>query len=367
MMTPKYKLVKPTRGKYWLIRLDRPSPEGWKQKSTKKARRRDAERAAAQIVAGLVDAASPRMTWKTFRQTYERDHLSTLKRPGCFKSAAAKMEGMIKVVYLDELDAARMKQWRQKMLAADMPPTTVSSYLKHVRASLGWAEENGYIKVAPRVRTGTTAKMKGRPLTGEEFERMLAAVPKVKRIGRRRAGQWRRLLHGLWLMGLRLQEAIDMEWSHPASIRPIRLDSSRPLLCFPMSEHKNGKDQLVPLTPDAVAFLRLTPKDKRIGRVFPLMGNTKPILTADAASGFISEIGEQAKVLVSPIPKKNGKPKCATAHDLRRSFATRLARLVSSDILQALMRHADIKTTRAHYAEIEAEVLAEQLAIALQA
>jgi integrase len=309
------------------------------------------------------------MTWKAFRKTYEEDHLSTLKRPGCFKSAATKMEGMIKVVYLDELDAARMKQWRQKMLADSMPATTVSSYLKHVRASLGWAEENGYIKVAPRVRTGTTAKMKGRPITGEEFERMLAAVPKVKRIGRARAGQWRRILTGLWLMGLRLQEAIDMDWTDEESIRPVRLDSARPLLCFPMDEHKNGKDQLVPLTPDAAAFLRETPKSKRSGRVFPLMGAKLPILTADAASGFISDIGEQAKVLIGPAKKikKNGQPRCATAHDLRRSFATRLARQVSSDILQALMRHADIKTTRAHYAEIEAEVLAEQLALAMQA
>lgn len=367
-MTPKYKLVKPSRGKYWLIRLEQPSPEGWKQKSTKKVRRRDAEREAAKIMAGLVGSSSPRMTWKAFRKSYEADHLSTLKRPGCFKSAATKMEGMIKVVYLDELDAARMKQWRQKMLAAGMPATTVSSYLKHVRASLGWAEENGYIKVAPRVRTGTTAKMKGRPLTGEEFERMLDAVPKVKRIGRARAGQWRRLLRGLWLMGLRLQEAIDMDWTEPNSIRPIRLDASRPLLCFPMAEHKNGKDQLVPLTPEAAEFLRSTPKGKRVGRVFPLVGAKKPILTADSASGVISEIGEKAGVLVNASKvKKNGKPTCATAHDLRRSFATRLARQVSSDILQALMRHADIKTTRTHYAEIEAEALAEQLAIALQA
>lgn len=366
MTTPKYKLVKPTRVKYWLIRLNHPSPEGWKEKSTKQVRRRDAERVAAQIVAGLVTAESPRMTWKAFRQFYERDHLSTLKRPGCFKSAATKMEAMIKVVYLGELDAARMKQWRQKMLAAKMPATTVSSYLKHVRASLGWAEENGYIKAAPRVRTGTTAKMKGRPLTGEEFERMLAAVPKVKRIGRQRAGQWRQLLNGLWLMGLRLQEAIDMHWTDADCIRPIRLDSSRPLLCFPMAEHKNGKDQLIPLTPEAAAFLRQTPKGKREGRVFPLMGAKKPICTADSASGFISEIGEQAKVLINQTKKKNGKPKCATAHDLRRSFATRLARRVSSDILQALMRHADIKTTRTHYAEIEAEALADQLAVALQ-
>jgi hypothetical protein len=79
METPKYKLVKPSRNKYWLIRLTHPSPEGWVQKSTKQARRRDAERVAAQMVAGLLTTDSLRMTWKAFRNRYEADHLPTLR------------------------------------------------------------------------------------------------------------------------------------------------------------------------------------------------------------------------------------------------------------------------------------------------
>ncbi len=365
MATPKYKLVKPSRSKYWLIRLAHPCPEGWVERSTKESRRRDAERVAAQIVAGLVSSDSQRMTWKAFRSRYEIDHLSTLKRPGCFKSAAAKMEAMIKPHYLDELDAARMKQWRQKMLAAGMPATSVASYLKHVRASLGWAEENGYIKVAPRVRTGTTAKMKGRPLTAEEFERMLRVTPQVKPIGKLNAPAWRRLLNGLWLMGLRLQEAIDMDWDDPNSIRPVRLDTERPLICFPGEEQKNGKDQLVPLTPEAAAFLRETPKAKRSGRVFPLPGAKKPITTADRAGRYISAIGKKALVVTGQKPKTGAKIH-ATAHDLRRSFALRLAPKLHSDQLQILMRHADIKTTRAHYAELQAEQMSDQINQALQ-
>lgn len=365
MTTPKYKLVKPRRSKYWLIRLAHKCPEGWSERSTKESRRRDAERVAAQIVAGLVQTDAARMTWATFKAKYKADHLSTLKRPGCFLSAASKMETMIHPHYLDELDAARMKQWRQKMLAAKMPATTVASYLKHVRASLGWAEENGYIKTAPRVRSGTTAKMKGRPITTEEFERMIRDASKVKGIGRKNAPQWRRLLNGLWLMGLRLQEALDMDWSDPNAIRPVRLDTSRPLLCFPMSEHKNKRDQLVPLTPEAVAFLRKTPPKQRVGRVFPLMGLRKPITSADRAGRVISKIGKAALV-VTGVDATTGEKIHATAHDLRRSFALRLAPKLNSDQLQALMRHADIKTTRAHYAELEADHLADQIRERLQ-
>jgi integrase len=359
-MTPnKYKLVRPARGKYWLIRLQHKCADGWQEKSTKETRRRDAERVAAQIMAGISSLAQQRLTWAALRKRYEDDHLPTLKRPGCFKSAANKMQAMVKPVYADDLDAAYFKKWRQRMIAADMPASTISSYMKHVRACLGWAEENGYIKAAPRVRTGSTAKMKGRAITLEEFERMLAAAPKVKTIGRERAAQWKRLLHGLWLMGLRLQEAIDMTWDADGTIRPIRLDSSRPLLVFPSTEHKNQKDQLVPLTPEAVAFLRKTTARQRSGRVFPLQGRKKPIYSADRASRVVSSIGNKARVVTSLDPQTGAK-RHATAHDLRRSFAKRLVdRRLPSEILQAMMRHADIKTTRTHYAEAEAEQVAD--------
>lgn len=363
MTTPKYKLVKPSRSKFWLIRLAHPCAEGWRERSTKQVRRRDAERIAAQIVSGLLASQSQRMTWAAFRKRYESDHLPLLKRPGCFRAAAAKFEAIHPAHYLDALDAAHMKQWRQKMLAAGMKSTTVASYLKHIRASLGWAEENGYIKVAPRVRSGTTAKMKGRALTGEEFERILKAVSKV--VGREDAAQWKRLLYGLWLMGLRLQESLSMSWDDSNAIRPVRLDTSRPLVCYPGDEQKNKKDQLVPLTPEAIEFLRATPAKNRVGLVFPLMGKRKPILSADRASRKISDMGEIARVITG-VDSTTGEKIHATAHDLRRSFALRLAPKLSSDQLKVMMRHADIKTTNTHYAELEADQLADQISKALQ-
>lgn len=362
-MTPKYKLVKPTRSKYWLLRLEHPSPEGWRERSTKETRRRDAERVAAQLVAGLADVEQQRLTWKALRARYELDHLPTLRRPGCFKSAAAKFEALARPHYADAIDAAFMKRWRQSMLASGMKPTTTASYLKHVRACLGWAEENGFIKAAPRVRTGTTAKMKGRALTLEEFERMLAAAPKI--VGKAQAAGIRRLMSALWLTGLRLQEALDMQWEGDDAIRPVRLDSSRPLLCFPGSMQKNKKDQLVPLTPDAVEFFRKTPSRQRVGRVLPIAGPKKPITSADRASRIISDIGERARVVTST--DATGEKRHATAHDLRRSFAQRLVeKRLPSDVLQALMRHADIKTTRTHYAQAAAEQLADDVWRALQ-
>lgn len=363
MIEIKYKLIKRSRSPYWLVRLPEPCADGWQEKSTKETRRREAERAAARLIASIGKTEAKRTRWSTFREIYEIDHLSTLKKPGCFKSAANKLKELINPRYVDELNAATMKKFRYKMQKANMREATIASYLKHIRAALGWAEECGYIQQAPRVRTGSTAVMKGSPINLEQFERLLAATPKVTT--KERAAGWKRLLEGLWLTGLRLQEALDLDWTDRNCIRPINLEGSHPLLSFPAHMQKNGKDQLVPLTPEAVKFLRKTPNIKREGKVFEVHGPGGPIRSSDRASRVISSIGQKSNIVTKTDPE-SGKKYHPTAHDLRRSFATRMAKRVPEDLLRELMRHADAKTTRAHYAEIDAESLAEQLSRALE-
>ena len=53
--------------------------------------------------------------------------------------------------------------------------------------------------------------------------------------------------------------------------------------------------------------------------------------------------------------------KFATAHDLRRSFATRWSRRIKPITLRSIMRHADIKTTMAYYVDQDADEIAEEL------
>jgi hypothetical protein len=57
---------------------------------------------------------------------------------------------------------------------------SIACHLRHVRAALGWAASIGLIAQAPKVqmpkRVNGSKLMRGRPVTTEEFERMLAAV-----------------------------------------------------------------------------------------------------------------------------------------------------------------------------------------------
>ena len=82
----------------------------------------------------------------------------------------------------------------------------------------------------------------------------------------------------------------------------------------------------------------------------------------DWASKTICAIGEAVKVVVHR-GKRKGQPhiKYASAHDLRRSFATRWATKVMPSTLQKIMRHRSITTTMAYYVDQESEAVGDLL------
>jgi hypothetical protein len=52
--------------------------------------------------------------------------------------------------------------------------------------------------------------MRGRAITTEEFERMLAATEKT--VGKAATDSWKFYLRGLWCSGLRLEESLTLRW-----------------------------------------------------------------------------------------------------------------------------------------------------------
>ncbi|MGI8980019.1 MAG: tyrosine-type recombinase/integrase [Pirellulaceae bacterium] len=217
--------------------------------------------------------------------------------------------------------------------------------------------------------------MKGRPITGEEFDRLLSKVeagiiaeattkPKTKTLRKRtysvdarkrlqermakraaaEAPEYRRMLNGLWWSGLRLGEALNLSWYDEALIT-VDLEGQGGTMRIPAKMQKSRKDGIEPITPEFVRFLLTTPKDERTGLVFKLIGNREMA----HASKVISAIGKAAGVVVD---KESGN--FASAHDLRRSFGFRWAQRVMPAVLKQLMRHADIATTMKFYVQQEA-------------
>jgi len=227
--------------------------------------RTEAHREAREVLA----RECPRhATWSEFRRRYEAEHLTQLSRSSIaiWHTVCNSLEGFRVPEELADVTTSYLSEWSGSLLL-EIAPTSVASYLRALRAALNWAAKIWPAFRPPAIIMPLGARQAGgRPLSVEEFRRMLAAIPGV--LGKQYAASWRRLLIGLWLSGLRLNEALRMRWDGQDRIRPLNLDGPRPMLAFPADEQKGRRQEVVPMTPEFARFLRRVPVERRRGHVF---------------------------------------------------------------------------------------------------
>ena len=101
---------------------------------------------------------------------------------------------------LRELTAERLSVWQAELRKRGRTEATISGHLAHLRAALAWAVDQGLLADLPKMkrpkrakRSGGADPMKGRPIIGEEFERMLnkvaADLPPCRCQGKRMASE----------------------------------------------------------------------------------------------------------------------------------------------------------------------------------
>jgi integrase len=337
--------------------------------------RREAERAAAvwqdELNGGRYQAPS-RLTWGEFRKRYEAEKLAGLGRQ-TRKTAADSLNCLQRVIDPDRLAKltpavmsrfiAELRKPREiirrgeKIVKKPSKDTTVARHLRHIRAALSWAVSMGMLPKVPDMHPPRRAKgqtlMRGRAITEEEFDRLLAAVPKIRPND---APAWIRYLRGLWLSGLRLEESQRLSWDEEAPFY-ADLRGKRPAFRIYAEAQKSGRDEILPMTPDFAHLLTATPEAERVGPVFNLMDQRHGRrLEPHRVGEIVVKIGKKAGVVVN-----KAEAKFASAHDLRRSFGSRWAKRVMPAVLKRLMRHSAIQTTMGYYVELDAGEVADQL------
>lgn len=178
-------------------------------RSTGTADPKEALRAAAKweddLHNGRYKAAS-RVTWEEFRDKYETEVLT-----GLAKATDAKVTGVLDSVEthinperVRDITSERLSHYVAKLRKAGRAESTIAGHLAHLKAALSYAVEWGYLAKVPELPRQQRAKrsntMKGRPITGEEFDRMIAATTAV--VGPDVAGSWQRLF--AWPVVVRL-------------------------------------------------------------------------------------------------------------------------------------------------------------------
>jgi integrase len=245
----------------------------------------------------------------------------------------------------------------RRTIKPGMTDVTLASVLRHLRPALSWAVSMGMLAKVPDLHPPRRAKgqtlMRGRPIAGEEFDRMIAAAPKVRPYD---AAAWVRYLTGLWLSGLRLEESLALSWDQDEPFT-VDLSGRRPAFRIYAEAQKARRDEILPMTPDFAEWLSQTPEGERHGRVFKLDGlQTRKPITAKRVCRLVSKIGKKAGIVVN---KADGK--FASAHDLRRAFGTRWAKRVMPAVLKRLMRHSSIDTTMGYYVALDSADVADEL------
>lgn len=304
--------------------------------------------------------------WEVFCDRYNAEVVTGLAVSTATKvdTVFSHIDRILNPSRLREVTTSKVSHFQATLRSEGKAESTIASYLAHLKAALRWAVRVELLHKAPEIvkpkRAKSSKVMKGRPITGEEFDRMLSEVNEdTVGVGIK---HWKHLLRGLWLSGLRLSEAMLLTWDDQTKLR-VDLTGRRPMLIIPAELEKGHKDRRLPITPDFYELLATTPEEQRLGCVFTVPTKPGPgRLNLTSVKKTISAIGKAANVKVDE--KQNGdeiKVKFASAHDLRRSFGERWAKKVMPQVLMEMMRHESMETTLKFYVGRNADATADVL------
>lgn len=173
----------------------------------------------------------------------------------------------------DYVTLQSLEYLQDRLLAGDesrfdsRSPTTVNTMVGAVMAFFRYCLAHGWIDDLPKLpKLPVDDVMKGRPISQQEFDAMLDAVPAV--VGKRHAASWQFTLKVLWQSAFRVGDVMNFSWDDQRRIHPVwpNRSNQRPTLMIPPTQ-KNGKVQEIPMLPGLRDLLEETPKPDRHGWV----------------------------------------------------------------------------------------------------
>jgi integrase len=277
------------------------------------------------------------MSWERFRELFEEDYLGG-RREGTrrvYSNLFEKFERICNPRTLRSITertisafAAGLRKARGRASRDGMQSSTIRSRLQVLHTVLQWAAHQKLIPEVPNFPSVKVPKKKPQPVPAEAFEKLL---------GKAADQQMRAFLLCGWLAGLRRNEALALEWQE--SEKFPWLDTARRRIWLPAEFVKADEDQWVPLDPELGEVLNNLPRCGRKVFHFTSASSGQP-LSASGVSQEIVKLAKEAGVRMS-------------MRALRRGFGCRYASRVPAQVLQRLMRHANIATTVAFYANVD--------------
>lgn len=313
-----------------------------KSKSAGTADEREAAQARAdleyELNKGLHKEAS-RMTWEKFRGLFEAKYVANLRQQtrrnyadtfNLFEELChpAGLRSITERTVSRFASAMRQRPTRGRI---GMMLSSVHVRLEFLHTALAWAVEPKILPACPKFPTIKVPRKRPQPVPAESFEKLLEKATDAQTQAYLLAG---------WLGGLRLREALALDWE-PTNEAP-RVDLSRDRIIFSAECVKAVEDQWVPFDPILREAMEALPHHGRKAFRFISRKTGEPVC-AEGMSQRIIKLAKLAGVKLS-------------MHSLRKGFGCHYAGKVPAQVLQRLMRHANIGTTMGFYANVDAAV-----------
>ena len=242
------------------------------------------------------------------------------RRPKTLEAYQQFLERFVRTVGkpVDEITVRDIRMFLMAEEARGNKRNTIGTKVVKLRSFFKWLEREEYIERNPMVKIDPPAEDKSPPkyLTHEEIERLRDAC---------RRPMERLLLEGLYSSGLRVSEAVALNWDD------VNLDGKYLIV----RDGKGGKSRQAPLSTRAVMLLRQY-RDRRCdGSPWVFQSQFKRRMSKESIERTMRVLGERA-----------GLRDRLTPHRLRHSLATHLlAAGVPIDVVQHILGHESIKTT----------------------
>jgi len=283
------------------------------------------------------------MTWERFRELFEAEYAAA-RRGNTRRNFRVMMDLFERTCNPKTLRgitertvsgfAAALRKLPGYKKGESMQASSIKVRLQFLHTALAWAKRQKLIPEVPTFPTIKLSKKRPQPVPTESFEKMLDKAPD---------DAMRAFLLCGWLAGLRLNEAIALEWEETAKA-PYQ-DPAHNRITFPAEVVKGDEDQWTPLDPDLWEALNALPQaGRKVFRLDAIDGRGDRQVCDITVSARVRDIAQAAGVKL-------------TMKSLRRGFGCRYASKVPAQVLQKLMRHASIKTTMDFYANVDDAVM----------
>lgn len=239
------------------------------------------------------------------------------------KRTWAEDQRLLNVEVIPALGSTKVLEVRKRDLLDLIEAKADAGYLAQstqllavVRKMFNWAVESDYLETSPAAGVKPRAKpsKRDRVLTDEEIRRIWdqVAVADVH-------PATRSILQLLFLTGQRSGEV--------CGIRLSEVDLERSVWTIPGDRTKNGLVHVVPLAPQALAIIQDAAAQTEPDRSAPLFSRTGEPVESNAVSKAVRLKFQWGLDQWTP-------------HDIRRTFATRVAALgVSPHVVEAMLNH----------------------------